>query len=110
MSKTFPQECSEAFLNLKKSALRRTKKISTACFNRVLRKALRQKTWFFLAFQKRNFFGTLPPLLNKPMGFITKLLEKQFKDSPLQSTPNLLLQRLRAAVSLVHAHFVLNSV
>jgi len=39
-------------------------------------------------------------------------LEKQFKDSPQQSTPNLSLQRLRAApaVSLVHAHFLLNSV
>jgi len=31
------------------------------------------------------------------MGFITKLLEKQFKDSPQQSTPSLSLQRLRAA-------------
>jgi len=33
MSKTFPQESSEAFLNLKKSALRRTKKTSPDCFN-----------------------------------------------------------------------------
>jgi len=39
-------------------------------------------------YSKNKLFGTLPPLLNKPMGFITKLLEKQFKDSPLQSTPN----------------------
>jgi len=44
------------------------------------------------------------------MDFVTKLLEKQFRDSPLQNTPNLSLQRLRAAVSLVHAHFLLNSV
>jgi len=44
------------------------------------------------------------------MGFVTKLLEKQFRDSPLQSSPNLSLHRLRAAVSLVHAHFLLNSV
>jgi len=61
-------------------------------------------------FSKKKLFGTLPPLLNKPIGFITKLLEKQFKDSPQQSTPSLSLQRLRAAVSLVHAHFLLNSV
>ena len=60
-------------------------------------------------FAKKKLFGTLPPLFNKPMGFITKLLEKQFKESPLQSTPNVSLQRLRAAVSLVHAHFLLNS-
>jgi len=33
-------------------------------------------------FSKKKLFGTLPPLLNKPMGFITKRLEKQFKDSP----------------------------
>jgi len=44
------------------------------------------------------------------MGFITKLLEKQFKDSPYQSAPSLSMQRLRAAVSLVPAHFLLNSV
>jgi len=61
-------------------------------------------------FSKKKLFGTLPPLLNRPMGFITKLLEKQFKHSPQQSIPNLSFQRLRAAVSLVHAHFLLNSV
>jgi len=33
-------------------------------------------------FSINKLFGTLPPLFNKPMGFITKLLEKQFKDSP----------------------------
>jgi len=38
-------------------------------------------TSFYLASQKRNF-GTLPPFLNKPMGFITKHLEKHFKDGP----------------------------
>jgi len=48
MSKTFPQESSETFFNLKKSALRRTKKTSPACFSRVLWKALRKKTWFFM--------------------------------------------------------------
>jgi len=32
---------------------------------------------------KKTFFGALPPLLNKPMGYITlKLLEKQLKYSP----------------------------
>jgi len=39
------------------------------------------------------------------MGFVTKLLEKQLIDSPLQNTPNLSLQRLRAAVSLVQHIF-----
>jgi len=43
MSKTSPQESSEAFLNLKKSALPRTKKTSPACFTRVLWKSLRKK-------------------------------------------------------------------
>jgi len=33
-------------------------------------------------FSKNKVFGTIPPLMNKPMGFITKLLEEQFKDSP----------------------------
>jgi len=57
MSKTFPQESFEAFLNLENSALRRTKKTSPACFNRVLWKALRKKTWFYLASQKRNILA-----------------------------------------------------
>jgi len=33
-------------------------------------------------FSIKKLFGTLPPLLNELMGFITNLLEKQFKDSP----------------------------
>jgi len=82
MSKTFPQESSETFLKLKKSALRRTKKTSPACFNRVLWKALQKKDMVSFGFSKKKLFGTLPPLLNKHMGFITKLMEKQFKDSP----------------------------
>jgi len=57
MSKTFPQEGSEAFLNLKKSALRRARKTSPACFNRVLWKHFAKKTWFYLASQKRNFLA-----------------------------------------------------
>jgi len=60
-------------------------------------------------FSKKKLFGTLPPLLNKPTGFITKLLEKQFKGSHLQSTPSISLQRLCAVVSLVDTHFLLNS-
>ena len=47
MSKTFPQESSEAFLNLQKSAICRTRKTSPACFNIVLWKVLRNKTWLF---------------------------------------------------------------
>jgi len=59
MSKTFPQESSEAFLNLKKSALRRTRKTSPACFNRVgyFEKHFEKKTWIYLASQKRNFLA-----------------------------------------------------
>jgi len=33
-------------------------------------------------FSKKKLFGTLPPLLKKPVGFITKLWEKHFKGSP----------------------------
>jgi len=69
----------------------------------------RKKDMILFVFSKTKHFGTLLPLLNKPMGFITKRLEKQFKNSRQQSTPNLSLQRLRAAFSLVHAHFLLNS-
>jgi len=57
MSKTFPQESSEAFLNLKKSALCRTTKTSPAYFNRVLWKVLRKKDIIYLATQKRNFLA-----------------------------------------------------
>jgi len=67
---------------LKKVTLPRTKKTSPACFNRVLWKALPQKEMVPFGFSKKTLFGTLPPLLNKPIDFITKLLKKQFKDSP----------------------------
>ena len=81
MSKTFPQESSEAFLNLKKSASPRTKKLHqhvlAECFEKHFEKDL-----LSFGLSKKKLFGTLPPLLNKPMGFITKLLEKQFKVSP----------------------------
>ena len=36
MSKTFPQKSSEAFLNLKKSALRRTKKLHQIVLTRAV--------------------------------------------------------------------------
>jgi len=68
MSKIFPQESSEAFLNLKSQHYADQKKIH----QRVLPEC----------FEKHFENGTLPPLLNKTMGFITKLLKKQFKDSP----------------------------
>ena len=57
-------------------------KTLSACFNRVLWIALRKKDIVLFDFSKKKLFGTLPPLLIKPMDFITKLLEKQFKDSP----------------------------
>jgi len=62
----------------KKVCIRQNKKKQTspACFNRVLWKALRKKYMLFIGFSKKKLFGTLPPLLNKPLGFKTKLLEK----------------------------------
>jgi len=54
MSKTFPQESSEAFMSLKKSALRRTRKTSPACFNRVLWKALRKNYMVLFCFSKKK--------------------------------------------------------
>jgi len=57
MSKTVPQESSEAFLNLEKSALPRTKITSPACLNRCFEKHFEKKTWFYLASQKGNFLA-----------------------------------------------------
>jgi len=82
MSNTFPQENSEAFLNLKKFLNLKNyleqKITSPACFNRMLWKALRKMTSFYLVFQKRNFLALFHPL-NQPLGFITKLLENSSK-------------------------------
>jgi len=39
-------------------------------------KILRKEDMVSFGFSKKELFGTLPPLLNKPMGFITKVLEK----------------------------------
>jgi len=55
MSKTFPQESSEAFLNLKKSALRRTKKLHQRVLTECFEKHFEKKTWFHLASEKGKF-------------------------------------------------------
>ena len=81
MSKTFPQESSEAFLNLKKSHYPEQKKLHQHVLTERFEKHF-EKNIVFFGFSKKTLFGTLPPLLNKPIDFITKLLEKQFKDSP----------------------------
>jgi len=70
MSKTFPQESFEAFLNLKKSALRRTKKLHQRVLTVRFEKDFNKKTSFYLVSQKSNFLA-LSHLLNKLMGFIT---------------------------------------
>jgi len=57
MSKTFPQKSSEAFFNLKKSALRRTRKTSPTRFNRVLWKVHRKKDMVLFGFSKKNFLA-----------------------------------------------------
>jgi len=80
MSKTFPQESCEAFFELRKSALRRTKKLHQHVLTEL--RSTSKKRHRFIWLLKKKRFGTLPSLLNKPMGFTTKLLEKQFKDSP----------------------------
>jgi len=58
MSKTFPQERSEAFVNLKSLHYAEQKKkllerVLTECFE----KHFEKKTWFHLTFQKRNFLA-----------------------------------------------------
>ena len=57
MSKTFPQESSEAFFNLKQSALPRTKKLHQRVLTECFEKHFAKKTWFHLASQKRNFLA-----------------------------------------------------
>jgi len=46
-------------------------------------KTLRKEDMVSFGFSKKKLLGTLPPLLNKPMGFITKLLEKTFQRQSL---------------------------
>jgi len=81
MSKTFPQESSEAFLNLKSLQFPEQKKLHQLVLPKYFEKRFEEKHGFIWLLKKK-LFGTLPPLLNKPMGFITKLLEKQFNYSP----------------------------
>jgi len=57
MSKTIPQESSKAFLNLKNSALHRTKKLYQRVLTECFEKHFDKKTWFHLASQKRNFLA-----------------------------------------------------
>jgi len=57
MSKTSPQESSEAFLNLKKSALPRTKKLHQRVLPECFENHFEKKTWFHLASKKRNFLA-----------------------------------------------------
>jgi len=69
-------------VKLKKSALRRTKKLHRRFLTECFEKHFEEKDMVLFGFSKKKLFGTVLPLLNKPLGFITKLLEKQFKDSP----------------------------
>jgi len=57
MTKTFPQESSEAFFNLKKSALRRTKKLHQHVLTECFEKHFEEKKSFYLVSQKRNFLA-----------------------------------------------------
>jgi len=57
MGKTFPQESSEAFFELKKSALRGTKNLHQRVLTECFEKRFVKKTWFYLASQKRNFLA-----------------------------------------------------
>jgi len=76
VSKTFPREFRGIFELKKVCITQNKKKTSLACCNRVLWKALRKEDVVSFGFSKKKLFGTRPPLLNKPMDFITKLLEK----------------------------------
>jgi len=76
MSKTFPQECSVAFLNLKGLYYAEQKKLHQRVLRECFEKHFEKKDIVLFGFSKKKLFGTLLPLLNKPMGFVTKLLEK----------------------------------
>jgi len=54
----------------------------TSVFRQSALKSTSNKDIVLFGFSNKKLFGTLPPLLNKPTGFITKHLVKQFKDSP----------------------------
>jgi len=57
LSKTFPQESSEAFFNLKKSALHRTKKYHQRVLRECFEKHFEKEALFHLASQKRKFLA-----------------------------------------------------
>jgi len=61
MSITFPQESSEAILNLKKSALRR-KKLHQRVLTERFEKNFEKRASFCLASQKMNFLALSYPL------------------------------------------------
>jgi len=103
MSTPFPQESSEAFLNLKRLHYAEQRKLH----QRVLTEYFEKRHGFIWLLTKETFWHSPTSFVQ---AFITKCLEKQFKGSPWQSTPNLSLHKLRAAVSLVPTHFLLNSV
>jgi len=54
MSKTFPQESSEAFFELKKVCIKQNKKTSPACFNRELWKVLQKQDIVLFGFSKKT--------------------------------------------------------
>jgi len=82
MSKTFAQESSEAFFNLKSLHYVGQKILHQRVLTECIEKHFEKKDMVSFGFSKKKLFGTLSPLLNKPMGFTTNLLENQFKDSP----------------------------
>jgi len=57
MSKIFPQEISEAFLNLKSLHYAEQKKLHQRVFTECFEKHFEKKPWFHLASQKRNFLA-----------------------------------------------------
>jgi len=56
MSKTFPQSSSEAFLNLKKSALSRTKKLHQRVLTECFEKHFEKRHGFIGLFKKETFW------------------------------------------------------
>jgi len=64
-------------LNLKKSALPRTKKLHQRVSPECFEKHFEKRHGFIWLLKK--LFGTLPPLLHKPMGFITNYWKNSSK-------------------------------
>jgi len=57
MGKTFPQESSEAFFNLKSPHYAEQKKLHQLVLTECFEKHFERKTWVSLASQKRNFLA-----------------------------------------------------